>query len=123
MRIEIVELIALSMFFISFYGLITCRNILKTVVLVGLMEVAVIMFFLSIGYHHGIIAPLGPNLEGLYDFTTVADPFPQALMITAIVIGLSITTVMLVMTITLIREYKTTDWDTIKAKAKVKNME
>ena len=118
MRIEPAEIFAVVMFFISFYGLITTRNILKSTIFIIFMEVACIMFFLSIGYRAGIVAPIGPNLVGLEGFEMVADPFPQALMITAIVIGLSVTTIMLVMTITLIREFKTTDWDVIKEKAK-----
>jgi len=124
MRIEPVEIFAVVMFFIAFYGLITSRNILKSVVFVVIMEVAAIMFFLGIGYRAGIRAPIGPSLEGLGvgQYVYVADPFPQALMITAIVIGLSVTTVMLVMTITMIREYETTDWDTIKERAKAKSL-
>jgi len=125
MRIEPAEMFAVVMFFIAFYGLITSRNILKSVVFVVVMEVAAIMFFLSIGYRAGIRAPIGPNLEGLDmgQYMYVADPFPQALMITAIVIGLSVTTVMLVMTITMIRKYETTDWDTIKARAKAQSLD
>jgi len=124
MRIEPIEIFAVIMFFISFYGLITSRNILKSVVFVVVMEVSAIMFFLGIGYRAGIRAPIGPNIEGLdiAQYIYVADPFPQALMITAIVIGLSVTTVMLVMTITMIREYETTDWDTIKERAKAKSL-
>jgi len=124
MRIEPVEIFAVVMLFIAFYGLMTSRNILKSVVFVVIMEVAAIMFFLGIGYRAGILAPIGPNLEGLAgQYMYVADPFPQALMITAIVIGLSVTTVMLVMTITMIRKYETTDWDTIKARAKAQSMD
>jgi len=118
MRVEPAEIIAVIMLFIGFYGLITTRNILKSTIFLIFMEVACIMFFLSIGYREGIAAPIGQNLEGLESFEMVADPFPQALMITAIVIGLSVTTIMLVMTITLIREFNSTDWDVIKTKAK-----
>ena len=118
MYIEPAEIFAVIMLFIGFYGLITTNNILKSTIYIIFMEVACIVFFLSIGYSEGIAAPIGPNLIGLESFELVADPFPQALMITAIVIGLSVTTIMLVMTITLIREFKSTDWDVIKARAK-----
>lgn len=117
MRIEIAELFAVAMFFISFYGLVVSKNMIKSVAFIITMEVAAIMFFLSIGYRSGIIAPIGPELAMLESFEYVADPFPQALMITAIVIGLSVTTILLVMTITITREFQTTDWDTIKAKS------
>jgi len=117
MRIEIAELFAVLMFFISFYGLVVSRNIIKSVIFIIVMEAAAIMFFLSIGYRSGIIPPVGPGLATVESWEYVADPFPQALMITAIVIGLSVTTILLVMTLTMIREFKTTDWDTIQARS------
>jgi multicomponent Na+:H+ antiporter subunit C len=118
MRIEIAELFVVLMFFISLYGLIVTRNIIKSVVFIIIMETAAIMFFLSIGYRTGILPPIGSNLANMESFAYVADPFPQALMITAIVIGFAVTTILLVMTITMIREFKSTDWDTVQTQSK-----
>ena len=118
MRIELAELFVVLMFFISFYGLIVTRNVIKSVVFIIIMETAAIMFFLSIGYRTGILPPIGPGLANMEHFGYVADPFPQALMITAIVIGFAVTTIFLVMTITMIREFKSTDWDTVQAQSK-----
>jgi len=111
MRFEVVEIFAVVMFFISFYGLIISKNAIKSIVFIVLMETAVIMFFLGLGYSRGIIPPIGQNLEAAEN---IADPLPQALMITAIIIGLSITAINITMLITLCRKLKTTDWDTIK---------
>jgi len=116
MRFDAVEVFAILMFFISFYGLIVSRKMIKSIVLIVVMETAVIMFFLTLGYRTGILAPIGPHLEGLYEFGMVADPFPQALMITAIVIGLCVTAIMGIMAITMMRKYKTTDWDILRNK-------
>ena len=118
MRIELAELFVVLMFFISFYGLVVTRNVIKSVVFIIIMETAAIMFFLSIGYRAGILPPIGPGLTTMDSFAYVADPFPQALMITAIVIGFAVTTILLVMTITMIREFKSTDWDTVQAQSK-----
>ena len=74
------------------------------------MTIAVIMFFLSLGYESGIMPPIGPNREN------VADPLPQALMITAIVIGVAVTAVNLTMLISLCRQSKTADWDIVQRK-------
>ena len=115
MGTELAELFAVLVFFVSYYGLATTRNILKSVVFVVFKEVSAIMFFLSIGYFIGIRAPIGEAVVAATDFTPFADPFPQALAITAIVIGLSVTTVMLVMTITIIRQFGSMDWNVIKA--------
>ena len=116
MRFELVELFTVIMFFISFYGLLVSRSIIKSIVFMVIMESAVIMFFLSLGYRRGI----NPPIDGhgfLQDMERVADPLPQALMITAIVIGLSITAVKIVMLITMFRKYGTTDWEAARKKS------
>lgn len=44
---------------------------------------------------------------------TIADPLPQALMITAIVIGIAVTAVALALLIRVVRRYGTADWSII----------
>ncbi|MCL2077534.1 MAG: cation:proton antiporter subunit C [Oscillospiraceae bacterium] len=113
MVFDIIEIFSVLMFFISFYGLITSKSIIKSVVSILLMESAVIMFFLSIGYTSGIMPPIGQNPET----ETVADPLPQALMITAIIIGVAVVAVNLIMLISLYRQCKAKDWDAAKKKS------
>ena len=115
-NINWVEIAAIVMFFISFYGLVTIRNIIKSIVFIVLMEVSVVMFWLSFGFHIGIAPPIVASMEGLPMYR-IADPFPQALMITAIIIGLAITAINTIMFITLYRKYKTTDWDIAKKRS------
>ena len=108
MQPPFVEIVAAVVFFLGFYGLITSRNIIKSIVSIAVMEMAVIVFFLSIGYVDGIRPPIGDNMAN------VADPLPQALMITAIIIGLAVSAVNLTMLLSLYRQYKTTDWEVVK---------
>jgi multicomponent Na+:H+ antiporter subunit C len=110
MRYEIIEIITIVMFFISFYGLVTSKGVIKGIISIIIMEIAVIMFFLSLGYKSGILPPMG------HDLVNVADPLPQALVITAIIIGVSVTAVNLTMLIALYRQFKTTEWDKLKEK-------
>lgn len=105
------EIFAIIAFFISFYGLITSRKIFKSVVSLGIMEISVIMFILSIGFENGAIPPIGSNPEEL---TNAADPLAQALVITALIIGAAVTAVNLTVLITICRKHKTTDWDAVK---------
>ncbi|MCL2704325.1 MAG: cation:proton antiporter subunit C [Defluviitaleaceae bacterium] len=116
MRYELVEIFSVIMFFISFYGLLVSKSIIKSIVFMVIMESAVIMFFLSLGYRRGIYPPID-GYDYLQDLERVADPLPQALMITAIVIGLSVTAVKIVMLITMFRKYGTTDWETARKKS------
>jgi multicomponent Na+:H+ antiporter subunit C len=108
MNIFNLEIFSVIMFFIGFYGIITSKNIIKSVVSIVLMEMAVIMFIISIGFSDGMTPPIGQNLEN------ATDPLPQALMITAIVIGVAVAAVNLTMLISLYRQYKSTDWDVLK---------
>ena len=102
------ETVSIIVFFIGFYGLIIGRNAIKSIIFIGIMEIAVIMFFLGLGFQWGMVPPIGQNLEN------TADPLPQALMITAIIIGLAVTAVNLTILISLCRQSKSTDWDSIQ---------
>jgi multicomponent Na+:H+ antiporter subunit C len=108
MNIFNLEIFSVIMFFIGFYGIITSRNVIKSIVSLTLMEMAVIMFIISIGFVDGMTPPIGQNLEN------VTDPLPQALMITAIVIGVAVSAVILTILISLYRQFKSTDWDILK---------
>lgn len=99
------EMTAFSLFFIGLYGLIARRNIVKSILSVGVMEVGVILFFLSVHFESGQRPPMGDVAAA-----PVSDPVPQALMITAIVIGVSVTAVALSMFISLYHKYGTTNW-------------
>ena len=111
-----IEIIAIVVFFVGFYGLTTNRNIIKTIIFSSMMEVAVVMFWLAIGFREGVVAPIVATMEGIDDLDQVADPLTQALMITAIVIGISVTAIKATMFVTLYRKHKTADWDIAKAR-------
>jgi len=115
MQIPVVELMAIALFFISFFGLITGKRALKSIIFILLMQTAVVMFFLSIGYADGIRPPIGERLENPQ---YAADPLPQALMLTAIIIAISVVAVNITMLMTLLRKYGTTNWDTLKNESK-----
>ncbi len=98
------EICSLILFFLGLYGVIARRNIIKTIISIGIMEIGVILFFLSINYTFGAKPPIGEHLQ------SPADPVPQALMITAIVIGIAVTAVSMSMFIGLYHKYGTTNW-------------
>ena len=110
MKYNLLEIAVVMVFFISFYGLITTKNAIKSIIYISIMEISVIMFFLSLGYERGILPPIGRELEN------AIDPLPQALMITAIVIGVAVTAVNLTMLISLLRQSKSADWETVQNK-------
>ena len=108
MNFEYVEIFAVLMFFIGFAGLITSKSVIKAIISTIVIEMAVVFFFLSLGFFSGIRPPIG------HDLTNVADPLPQALVLTAIIIGVAVTAVNLTMLIAIYRRLKTADWDKLK---------
>jgi multicomponent Na+:H+ antiporter subunit C len=100
------EVVSFLIFFIGLYGLIAKKNIVKSIISLEVMETAVILYFISCGFKAGALPPIGDVSPHL-----MADPLPQALMITAIVIGVSSTAIALTMYIHLYRKYGTENWE------------
>ncbi len=104
------ETVSIILFFIGVYGIIARRNIIKTVISIGIMEAAVILFFISLDFMAGKVPPIGDGTPNM------VDPLPQAIMITAIIIGITVTAVALTMIITLYHEYGSTNWEKVLKK-------
>ena len=102
------EILSILVFFIGFYGLITGKSIIKSIVSIGVMEVAIVVFLINIGFSSGMQPPIGTSL------THVADPLPQSMVITSIIIGVAVTAINLTMLLSLCRQFESTDWDIIK---------
>lgn len=109
------ENISIILFFIGVYGVCARRNIIKTIVALSIMQASVILFFVSIT-DEASNPPIGSEAFLGNNLNTLADPVPQALMITAIVIGISVTALCLTMFVTLFHKYGTTNWKKVKLK-------
>lgn len=81
---------------IGIWGVLTRPNLFKIAVAFSIMETGVNLLILSVGYIRGRTAPI---LDSAADAATavqkMTDPVPQALVLTAIVIGLAVTALML----------------------------
>ncbi|MDO9225914.1 MAG: NADH-quinone oxidoreductase subunit K [Pseudomonadota bacterium] len=81
---------------IGFYGALTQRNLLRMIVAFTLSGTGVNIVIVAIGYMHGRTAPiLDATVNAADAVSRVIDPVPQALVLTAIVIGLGVTALML----------------------------
>lgn len=81
---------------IGLYGALTHPNILRMIVAFSMTNTGVNLVLVAIGYIHGRTAPILNDAVVVADATTqIIDPIPQALVLTAIVIGLGVTTLML----------------------------
>lgn len=99
------SVLAVGLFFIGLYGAMTQRNIIKTIMSVGIMDTGAIVFIMLSNKPDQALPPIygvAPD--------QMADPVPQALMITAIVIGVSVIAMCLAMYMRVAYRYRTTDW-------------
>ena len=81
---------------IGFYGALTHRNLLRMIVAFSIADTGVNIVIVAIGYMHGRTAPiLDSTLHATDAVARVIDPVPQALVLTAIVIGVGVTALML----------------------------
>jgi len=103
------DIVAVILFFIGVAGLVIRKNMMISIISVGIMDTAIILFFISIVSSSGRVAPMMAEYAG-----HAVDPVGHALVLTSIVIGVSIKAIILIMILNLYRNYGTLNWDTAK---------
>jgi multisubunit Na+/H+ antiporter MnhC subunit len=99
------------LFLTGLYGVITRRNLIKIAISLSIMEFSSFLFLALIGYIDGGVAPIVDPADPV---RTYVDPLPQALVLTAIVIGLATTAMLMAVIIRIYRKYGTFDIRQIK---------
>ncbi|APF17533.1 Membrane bound protein complex subunit mbxG [Caldithrix abyssi DSM 13497] len=95
---------------IGFWGLLTRRNMIKMVLSIAIAESGLQLAMIAIGYINGRTAPiLNSETLKLHGALKVVDPVPQALVLTAIVIGVAVNALMLTFVIRLYQQKKSLD--------------
>jgi multisubunit Na+/H+ antiporter MnhC subunit len=86
----------LGLIMIGLWGLLTQRNMIRMIIGFSLLDTGIHMVMIAIGYVTGGTAPIIDAAVPAAEATAmVVDPVPSALVLTAIVIGLGVTAVML----------------------------
>ena len=103
---EILYTLFAILFVIGLYGVLVKRNLIKIIIGLIIMEYALFLFLALIGFRVGGIAPIitPGSEEAIY-----VDPLPQALVLTAIVIGLATTALVVAIAVRIYERYKTFD--------------
>ncbi|MCX5715213.1 MAG: sodium:proton antiporter, partial [Candidatus Omnitrophica bacterium] len=78
------------LFCVGIYSVLRKRNIIKIIIGLGIIEYAVNLFFILIGYRMHGRAPIYSQDQQIVN---MVDPLPQAIVMTTIVIGLALTAV------------------------------
>ena len=113
-------LVAAAMFALGVFTILTRRNLLKIVMGLCLVESSSYLLLLSMAYRRGSTAPVllnPPSGQSEQDLAhgNVADPVLQNFCLTAIVIGVAVTAVLLAAVVRAAQHYRTLDADHIRS--------
>ena len=97
---------------IGLYMMIAGPNLVKKVIGLNLFQSAIFLFFVSMAYVRGGSVPVIPSEGGAVG--EYASPLPQVIVLTAIVVGVSLTAVALALIVRLYTEYGTLNEETIR---------
>ena len=100
-----------TLFLVGLWGVVEKANLIKKVMSLSIANSAIVLLFVYQGSRSGTTAPItggkGP----------MVDPVPQALMLTAIVVGICVVTLALVLIYRLHQRFGTLDMRAIEKKA------
>lgn len=94
------------LFCIGLYCILRKRNIIKIIIGLAIVEYAVNLFFILIGYRTQGRAPI---LAKDQQILNMVDPLPQAVVLTTIVIGLAVTVLAVGLAVRIYEKYGTFD--------------
>ncbi|MGM0657374.1 MAG: sodium:proton antiporter [Pseudomonadota bacterium] len=112
-------LVAVALFLIGAWILVTSGNLVKKVIGLNVMETSVFAFIVTTGMIDGGAPPLVvEGMEGPY-----ASPLPHALVLTGIVVAVSITSLALVLILRVKSQFGTIELDEIVPTDEVRGAE
>ena len=96
---------AFGLILIGLYTILVKHNLIKVIIVLGILDTGVNLFLISVGYITKGTAPIfsRPGIDPEH----MVDPVPQALVLTAIVIGVAILALALSLAIRLYQHYGT----------------
>lgn len=101
-----VYILCLVLFSVGLYCILRKRNLIKIIIGIGIMEYAVNLLFVLIGYRKNGRSPIFATDQAVKN---MVDPLPQAVVLTSIVIGLSVTLLLVAVAIRIYERYGTFD--------------
>ena len=104
--------VVIVLMMIGLYIVIARDNLVKKVMGLNILQVSVIMFYVSMGKVTGGTAPIIP--EGGAEGVVFSNPLPHVLMLTAIVVGIATTALALALVVRIKEDYGTIEEDEIR---------
>lgn len=81
--------LTLLLLLLGVYGMVSCKNYMKKLICMNIMQVAVIFFYLCFAQKKGGTIPVA--LDTIVNADKYVNPIPHGLMLTAIVVSLGTT--------------------------------
>ncbi len=103
---------SIALILIGMYAVLVKKNLIKMIIGLSIVDGGLHLLFIAIGYVDSGTAPIFSK-AGL-KAADMVDPIPQALVLTAIVIGLAVTAVALAIIIRLYDHHKTLNVNKIR---------
>jgi len=97
---------------IGFYAVLGKKNLIKVIMGLSLIDNGINLLFIAIGYVRHHTAPI--ITSQISDTSLMVDPVPQALVLTAIVIELSVLALALALAVKVFAVHKTLNLNKIK---------
>lgn len=101
-----IYLLCFVLFSLGLYCVLRKRNIIKIIIGLAIMEYAINLFLVLLGYRtHG----RAPILSKTQVIERMVDPLPQAMVLTTIVIGLALTALLVALAVRIYDKHGTFD--------------
>ena len=98
--------VAAYLFVIGLYGMVTSRNLIHLIVCLSVVQSSTYVVLLTVGYRIGGTAPIFLNVP---PGTRAVDPVVQALTLTDVVVGTTVTALLLALGVQASKRYGTLD--------------
>ena len=105
-------LVAVWLLLVGLYGVITSRHLVHLILCIGVMQASTYVLLLAIGYRTGGTAPIFADIS---PHTPVVDPVVQALTLTDVVVGTTVTAMLLAIAVQAHKRYGTIDPEELRA--------
>ena len=103
--------VTLLLLLLGVYGMVSCKNYMKKLICMNIMQVAVIFFYLCFAQKKGGTIPVA--LDTIVNADKYVNPIPHGLMLTAIVVSLGTTGVGLALLTRIKEKYGSIEEDDI----------
>ena len=97
---------------VGLYGIVTSRDLIHLVICLSVVQSSTYVLLLAVGYRQGGVAPVFVDIP---HNTPAVDPIVQALTLTDVVVGATVTAMLLAIAVQAHKRYGSLDPDKLRA--------